>query len=66
LGKYSRMAEINEHIKISNHLKTYGISQTWIWKKGYVSKTQLSYYLKGIRCLDTDIVKKIKKDLNIK
>lgn len=60
------MAEAKDYIKIDNHLKSYGISQTWIWKKGYVSKTQLSYYLKGIRGLKIEIVKKIKKDLNIK
>ena len=59
------MAEAKEYIKIDTHLKKFGISQTWIWKKGYVSKTQLSYYLKGFRELDKEIVKRIRKDLNI-
>lgn len=54
------------HILISNTLMDRGIFQCWIWKKGYVSKTQLSYYLKGIRSLDANIIKKIKKDLNLK
>ncbi len=60
------MAEAKDHTRINQHLKTYGISQTWIWKKGFVSKTQLSYFLKGMRSLNPDVIKRIKKELNIK
>jgi antitoxin component HigA of HigAB toxin-antitoxin module len=60
------MAEAKDHIKISQHLKTFGISQSWIWKKGFVSKTQLSYYLKGNRTLKPEIIKRIKTELKIK
>lgn len=60
------MAKQEAYERISNHLKENGISQTFIWKKHKVSRTQLSEYLRGNRSLEKSKVDAILKTLKIK